>query len=113
MREEERSRRRYNQRMPGALFDEEEEESDDELQRVMRMARHRGAQDGGAYDENMMDFTMTDDAIDFEDVKGKLSQWIARPEVERFIRKNFTKFLRQFEDENGQNVHEQRINEMC
>jgi DNA replication licensing factor MCM2 len=53
------------------------------------------------------------DALDFEDVKGKLSQWVQRPEVTRWIRKIFAHFLRTYQDENGQTVYEQRINEMC
>lgn len=45
--------------------------------------------------------TMMQDAIDYEDVKGKLSQWIQRPEVARWIRKIFAHFLRSFIDESG------------
>lgn len=62
--------------MPGAfLEDEEEDEEEDELQRAMRFARHRGANIGYG-EENMTDYPMTDEALDFEDVKGRLSQWI-------------------------------------
>ena len=53
------------------------------------------------------------DVLDYEDVKGKLSTWVQRQEVARWIRKIFAHFLRTYNDENGQNVHEQRINEMC
>lgn len=62
--------------------------------------------------EEEMDAGMAD-LLDYEDVKGKLSQWVSRPEVTRWIRKKFSHFLRTFHDENGQNVHEQRIIEMC
>lgn len=105
--------RRNNQRLPAALFDDDEEEdSGDELQRAMREARIRKMHDGED-GMGMSDFPMTDAAIDFEDVKGRLALWIRRPEVERWIRRSFQTFLRTFVDENGMNVHEQRINEMC
>jgi hypothetical protein len=53
------------------------------------------------------------DVLDFEDVKGKLSLWVQKPDVIRWIRKIFTSFLRSFKDESGQHVYEQRIHEMC
>ena len=111
LREQERYARRNNQRMPAALYDDEEDdESGDELQKAMREARIRRMQD---VEDGMGDFPMTDAAIDFEDVKGRLALWVRRPEVERWIRRSFQTFLRTFVDENGMNVHEQRINEMC
>jgi len=53
------------------------------------------------------------DVLDYEDVKGKLSMWVQRAEVARWIRKIFAHFLRTFTDENNMNVYEQRINDMC
>lgn len=53
------------------------------------------------------------DVLDYEDVKGKLSQWVQRPEVIKWIRKKFQLFLRNSTDESGNNIHEQRIQEMC
>ena len=53
------------------------------------------------------------DVLDYEDVKGKLSLWVQRVEVIKWIRKIFQHFLRTYKDDAGQNVHEQRINEMC
>lgn len=53
------------------------------------------------------------DVLDYEDVKGKLSAWVQRPEVSRWIKRTFASYLRTFTDDNGQNVHEQRINDMC
>ena len=67
----------------------------------------------GDYGNDGQDMTMQD-VLDLEDVKGKLSAWVQRPEVARWIRKTFAHFLRTYTDENsGQNVHEQRINDMC
>jgi len=53
------------------------------------------------------------DVLDYEEVKGQLSQWIQRPEVVRWIRKSFNSFLRNFKDDNGVSVYEERIREMC
>jgi phage baseplate assembly protein W len=65
--------------------------------REARMRRAIIAEDG-----NMgADFPMTENAVDFEDVKGNLSIWVKRPEVERWIRRNFGNFLRTYTDENG------------
>lgn len=63
-------------------------------------------------EEENADIKMSD-AIDCEEVKGKLSDWIRKPEVYKWIRRNFSNFLRNFEDENGKNVYEERIHNMC
>lgn len=51
--------------------------------------------------------------LDCEDVKGKVSVWVQRPEVIRWIRNKFNTFLRTFRDEQGAVVYESRIHEMC
>ncbi len=51
--------------------------------------------------------------LDYEEVKGKVSFWVQKPEVIRWIRKIFTAFLRNFKDDNNQHVYESRIHEMC
>ena len=56
---------------------------------------------------------MVQDVIDYEEVKGQLSLWVQRPEVIRWIRKSFSNFLRNFRDEHGVCVYEDRIREMC
>ena len=58
------------------------------------------------------DNDMKDD-IDYEDVKGKLSLWVQRQEVIRWIRKIFLNFLRSFKDEHQIHVYENRVHEMC
>jgi hypothetical protein len=54
-----------------------------------------------------------DDVLDYEDVKGKVSAWVQKPDVVRWIRKNFNQFLRNYRDENGNVVYESRIHDMC
>ena len=105
---EERKQAWNKGRKPGAFFDAEEDE-EDELGRQMRMERMRAQR----YEQNNDDQENMMDALDYEDVKGKLSQWVQRPEVVRWVRRIFAHFLRTFTDENGQNVYEQRINDMC
>lgn len=86
------------------------EYSEDELGRQMRLERmrqQRYEQNNEYADQEMVD------ALDYEDVKGKLCMWVQRPEVTRWIRKIFAHFLRTFTDDNHQNVYEQRINDMC
>lgn len=51
--------------------------------------------------------------MDYEDVKGKVSIWVQKPEVIKWIRKIFNSFLRTYRDEQQQVVYENRIHEMC
>ena len=71
------------------------------------MRMFKDAMGDGEGDEDM------EDVLDYEDVKGKLSQWVQKLDVIRWIKKMFTQFLRTFKDENGQHVYEARIHEMC
>ncbi|CDW86911.1 mcm2 3 5 family protein [Stylonychia lemnae] len=91
-------------RVPAAFMDTDmnedmANEEDEESQQVKRK-------------QNMQRLKQLD-ILDFEDVRGKISTWIQRPEVVLWIRKNFSHFLRTYKDENQVNVYEQRINEMC
>jgi len=50
----------------------------------MRMQRLRDMRQAeGEEDQDMQD------VLDYEDVKGQLSQWVVKPEVIRWIRKTF------------------------
>ena len=87
---------------------------DNRLDRQMMNERNKMFQNphglgemGGEGDEEM------DNVLDHEDVKGKLSLWVQKQDVIRWIKKTFTNFLRTFQDENGQHVNEQRIHDMC
>lgn len=71
----------------------------------MRALQVEGGLDDGDQEMN--------DVIDFEDVKGQVSQWVQRPEVVRWIRKTFGNFLRNFKDDNGSGTYEERIRDMC
>jgi hypothetical protein len=51
--------------------------------------------------------------LDFEDVKGPLSVWLKKPEVIKFVTRQFNQFLRNFKNESSNFVYEDKINEMC
>jgi DNA replication licensing factor MCM2 len=51
--------------------------------------------------------------IDMEDAKGMLNLWIKEPKTVRMIKRSFTRFLRDYVDESGNNVYISKINEMC
>jgi len=51
--------------------------------------------------------------IDMEDAKGMLNLWIKEPKTVRMIKRNFTRFLRDYVDESGNNVYISKINDMC
>lgn len=97
--------------MPRAFMEDDAQYSDEdeELQRQRRMEqlRARREEDFGDEDQDM------DDVLDYEDVKGKVSVWVQKPDVVKWIRKHFDQFLRTFKDEQGIHVYENRIHEMC
>jgi len=59
-----------------------------------------GMEEMGEDDQDMQE------ALDYEDVKGKVSLWVQRQEVINWIKKMFTNFLRTFKDESGAHVYE-------
>jgi DNA replication licensing factor MCM2 len=46
-------------------------------------------------------------------VKGPLSVWLKKPDVIRFINKQFNQFLRNFKNDTGTFLYEDKIHEMC
>ena len=100
-------------RRPGAFEDEDEFDDEDQMRdirmRKFREEREEQNEDVADSEDGMQDL------LDYEDVKGKLSIWVQRQEVRRWIRKMFGLFLRNTtEDEDfNKNTHEQKIQEMC
>jgi hypothetical protein len=70
---EERAKQRGNRRIPGALMENDEFSEDDELNRQMRFERMRLNRQEG---EDEQEDAIMDGVLDYEDVKGKLSQWV-------------------------------------
>ena len=95
------------QRRPVAMLDEDSE--DDDLARQLRRERLKINQ------EQEADGDEEDDAkyLDIEEAKGNITEWLQQPRTVKFIRDQFSAFLRNFKDEKGIDVYEQRITEMC
>ena len=79
----------------------------------------RAAMMNGGYEENA-EFGHDNDendlgAInDYSEAQGPISQWINRAEVRQFIRRKFSRFLRNYTEEpDNRHVYEDRIHEMC
>lgn len=92
-------------------MDELEQHSDDEeLRRKMRMTQVRFTQEQESMDEGEMD---QHEFINREDVKGNIGEWLDQPHVIRYIQQIFSKFIKNFKDQNNQNLYEERIIKMC
>jgi DNA replication licensing factor MCM2 len=96
-------------RIPRAMEEVEEYSEDENLQK--RLHRQRMKFTAGAEDET--EYKDTSEFLSRTDVKGKLSDWLKEPHVNRYIQISFNKFIKNFKDENGNNVYESRIIEMC
>jgi DNA replication licensing factor MCM2 len=94
-------------RLPVAMLEEDYSE-DDDLARQLRKEREKINRE--------FDDDAEDDAgkyIDMEEAKGNVAEWLQQPRTIKFIRHQFASFLRNFKDEKGADVYEQRITEMC
>lgn len=97
-------------RRPGALLDgDDDEDMDEHEMNAMRRRRMREMREGeGMYDDNMdmnQDHDDLQNIVDYDDVKGPVSTWLKKPEVIRFISRQFENFLRRY--------YEDKIHEMC
>ena len=91
---------------------EDDEEEDEQLHNEMRQERLRimmrdGDANSGGDDDEMQNL------LDFEDVKGPLSVWLKKADVIKFITRQFNSFLRNFKNDTGSFVYEDKIHEMC
>jgi DNA replication licensing factor MCM2 len=111
-RERVREQPRHGRKFPAALMRElEESDEDDELQRELRREKAR-IQFGG--EGHPMEIEHEDDRyLDMEESKGSLSVWISQPRTQRWVRRMFSEFLRNFRDNKNTPVYENRIIEMC
>ena len=113
MERQERARLNMAQRRPGAFNDEELEDDENEIlhnemrRERMRMMLENNGVDGNEDPEDMQNM------LDFEDVKGPLSVWLRKNDVIKFITKQFNAFLRNFKDDTGAFVYEDKIHDMC
>ncbi len=77
-------------------MENDEFSEDEDMNRQLRLERMRLNRSEG---EDEQEDAIMDGALDFEDVKGKLSLWVQRSEDIRWIRKIFGKFLRSYVDD--------------
>lgn len=96
-----------NKRRPVAMLEDDFSE-DDDLARQLRRERQK-------IHEHEVDADDDDDAkyLDIEESKGNIIEWLQQPRTVKFIRLQFSNFLRNFKDEKDVDVYEQRITEMC
>ena len=87
--------RRQGRNVPAAFMDDDNEYSADEMiNRQMRAEKLKMMREGDYDDDQELNTN-----LDYEDVKGKVSIWVQKPDVMKWIRRIFNSFLRQFRDE--------------
>jgi hypothetical protein len=82
--------------VPAAFMEDDmmEYSADENMQRMMRAEKLKLMREGDFEDEPDLNTN-----LDYEDVKGKVSIWVQKPDVIKWIRKIFNSFLRQYRDE--------------
>jgi DNA replication licensing factor MCM2 len=98
-----------NKRLPVAMLQDEDNSEDEELARQLRRERQKLAFENDGNDEDDDDAKL----LELEDAKGNIHEWLQQPRTVKFIRVQFSNFLRNFKDDKGVEVYEQRITEMC
>lgn len=89
-------------------FEEDQEELVDMQMRQERMRMLReGDNDQGSEEATMQNM------LNFNEQRGHLSAWLNKPEVIKSVHRQFNMFLRNFKNEDGTYVYEERIHEMC
>lgn len=83
-------------------------DDDDELMRLQRRKNMKFTTDMKIDEE----YNDTENYLNREDVKGKLSEWLRQPHVIRYIKQSFGKFIKTYKDEEGKSIYENRIIEM-
>lgn len=112
--QEERLRQNMQGRRRPVGFDDELEDDDEEMHRELRQERMRMMVRNDMGDGNNSDDGENyQNILDFEDVKGPLSIWLKKDDVIKFIHRQFNQFLRNFRDEEGKFVYEEKIHTMC
>ena len=86
----------------------EDSDSYDEDAMARRMRRERGEAHGEEGEEDAREEMM-------EEMRGgsAINEWLKEKRTIQFVRNAFGKFLRNFKDERGYDVYEERISEMC
>jgi len=101
----------FGSRIPVAVLKDEylDEEEGEELWRRLRDRKMKFSEGIEINDEEYKD---TENYINREDVKGKLSEWLKQPNIIRYIQKTFSSFIRNYKDDNNKLIYEERIIDM-
>ena len=102
--QEQRLQANMQGRRPGALMDNEDDEEDELIQQQIRQERLRMMREGlggdqgggGGGGDDGDDPNGIANALDFEDVRGPLFIWLKKPDVIKFVNRQFDQFLRRF-----------------
>lgn len=91
--QEERLRANMQGRRPGALLENEDDEEDELVAQQIRQERLRMMREGlGGNEHGNQDADDPDgiaNALDFEDVRGPLFIWLKKPDVIKFVNRQF------------------------
>jgi DNA replication licensing factor MCM2 len=79
---------------------------------IALLSRHR-AMRNNILRGTQVDDDLEDQALDFEDPKGKLSDWIKNPKTQAYIFKTFRHFLMDYGDEHATQYYRQKTVDMC
>jgi DNA replication licensing factor MCM2 len=106
--ERDKGQRGRSKRIPTAILDELEGYSDDEenLRKRRKVMFTKDVIESEEYKD-------TESYLNREQVKGKLSEWLRQPHVIRYIHGAFSKFIKNYKDDEGKSIYEARIIDMC
>jgi DNA replication licensing factor MCM2 len=97
-------------RIPIGVLDELDYSDEEEQQMRFRKRMIGGLKPSGEDDEEYRD---TENYLNREEYKGKITDWLRQPHVIRYIQTTFSKFIKGYKDQEGALVYEQRIIELC
>jgi len=107
--ERDRENATYSRRVPAAIYELDDNSEDDDQRLLLRerqLRREREAEgEGGEGAGDMI--------LDMEEVKGSTSEWMKNARTQKWIRRNFDTFIKNYRDETGTLVYEDRIGNMC
>jgi DNA replication licensing factor MCM2 len=110
--DEEVDKRKKKKEIHGGLALLHELEEEDEEEALQRQLRKNKVKFTSGIEEDD-DYRDTENYLNREDVKGKLTDWLQQPHVQKYIHIAFSKIIKEYKDENERPVYENRIVDMC
>jgi len=104
----------FGSRIPVAVLKEDYfDDPDDDREDLWKRLRNQKMKFNEGIEVNDEEYKDTENYINREDVKGKLSEWLKQPNIIRYIQKTFSSFIKNFKDDNNKVIYEERIIDMC